>query len=69
MIKSIDSRKFILIKPLSTQRIVVNKSSVTKDDFPSSLPIIKGVVRHIPTRRARFKIVVRKVERPFNPDF
>ncbi len=34
-----------------------------------ALPIMKGSVKHIPTKRSRFKVVVRKVERPFNEDF
>jgi predicted transcriptional regulator len=35
----------------------------------SSLPIMKASVKHLPTKRSRFKIVVRKVERPFKDDF
>jgi len=38
------------------------------DDF-HSLPIMRGSVKHVPTNRARFKVVVRKVERPFREDF
>ncbi len=34
-----------------------------------SLPIMRGSVKHVPTKRARFKVVVRKVERPFREDF
>jgi len=34
-----------------------------------SLPIKRGSVKHVPTKRSRFKVVVRKVERPFNGDF
>ncbi|MFA6268314.1 MAG: helix-turn-helix domain-containing protein [archaeon] len=34
-----------------------------------ALPIMKGSVKHVPTKRSRFKVVVRRVERPFNEDF
>ena len=34
-----------------------------------ALPIMKGSVKHVPTKRSRFKVVVRKVERPFKDDF
>jgi|GEM_PF-302633 len=34
-----------------------------------ALPIMKGSVKHVPTKRSRFKVVVRKVERPFRDDF
>ncbi|OQA31063.1 MAG: HTH domain protein [archaeon ADurb.Bin336] len=69
MAKSNNNRNFILVEPISTQRIIINKPSVTKKKIPSSLPIIKGAVKHIPTGKAKFKIVIRKIERPFNPSF
>ncbi|MEI7961575.1 MAG: helix-turn-helix domain-containing protein [archaeon] len=37
------------------------------DDY--ALPIMRGSVKHVPTKRSKFKVVVRKVERPFNEDF
>jgi predicted transcriptional regulator len=38
-------------------------------DGEYSLPIMKGSVKHVPTKRFRFKVVVRKVERPYKDDF
>ncbi|MFA6399053.1 MAG: winged helix-turn-helix domain-containing protein, partial [archaeon] len=34
-----------------------------------ALPIMKGSVKHVSTNRSKFKVVVRKVERPFKEDF
>jgi len=34
-----------------------------------ALPIMKGSVKHVSTKRSKFKVVVRKVERPFKEDF
>jgi predicted transcriptional regulator len=34
-----------------------------------SLPIMKASVKHLPTKRSRFKVTVRKVEKPFRRDF
>jgi predicted transcriptional regulator len=67
-------KKFILINPNKTTKILIQKNFVNKNKTDcgkatSSLPIMRGCVKHISTNRARFKIVVRKVERPFNKDF
>lgn len=35
----------------------------------NSLPIMRGSIKHVPTRRSQFKVVVRRVERPFRDDF
>jgi len=62
----------------STQERTAANAFVLEDGFPKkgigrnevhSLPIMKGSVKHVPTKRFRFKVVVRKVERPFNDDF
>jgi predicted transcriptional regulator len=51
------------------------KAKTQKHDKPfnlsqgSALPIMKGSVKHVPTKRSKFKVVVRKVERPFKDDF
>jgi len=34
-----------------------------------SLPIMRGSIKHVPAMRSRFKVVVRRVERPFKDDF
>lgn len=34
-----------------------------------SLPIMRGSIKHVPTNRSKFKVVVRRVERPFRDDF
>lgn len=34
-----------------------------------SLPIMRGSVKHVTNKRGKFKVVVRKVERPFKDDF
>jgi predicted transcriptional regulator len=52
--------------PKIKQRSPMGGKSVASD---YSLPIMKGSVKHLPTKRSRFKIVVRKVERPFKDDF
>jgi len=68
-----EPQKFILINPKSTkvllQKKFINKNKTDLGLGTCSLPIMKGSVKHIPTKRYRFKIVVRKVERPFNEDF
>jgi predicted transcriptional regulator len=30
---------------------------------------MKGSIKHVPTKRSKFKVVVRRVERPYNEDF
>lgn len=66
------TKKFILINPKPTKitfQKFINKNKTDLGLGTSSLPIMKGSVKHIPTKRYRFKIVVRKVEKPFNEDF
>jgi len=67
------SHKFILINPKPTKTLIqkkfLNKNKTDLGKGTSSLPIMRGSVKHISTNRSRFKIVVRKVERPFNEDF
>lgn len=66
------AKEFILINP---QKVIIQKKFINKikpDSTESALsfPIMRGSVKHIiPTKRHRFKIVVRKVERPYNSDF
>lgn len=45
------------------------KSSKKNPSNNSALPIIKGPVKHISPKRTKFKVVIRKVERPFRNDF
>ncbi len=62
------NKKTKLKKPkVSKIEIKINPNGLIEDFH--SLPIMKGSVKHVPTRRARFKVVVRKVERPFREDF
>jgi hypothetical protein len=62
------NKKTKLKKPrVSKIEIEINPTGLIEDFH--SLPIMKGSVKHVPTRRARFKVVVRKVERPFREDF
>jgi len=50
-------------------------SSISASNSPSapgtqySLPIMKASVSHLSPRRGYFKVVIRKVERPFNDNF
>ncbi len=45
------------------------KSKKKIQSSSSSLPIMRGSVKHVSPKRAKFKVVIRKVERPFNNDF
>ena len=65
-----------LISPLSkanfSSKKTTKKKQLTKiiPELESySLPIMKGSVKHVSTNRSKFKVVVRKVERPFKEDF
>jgi len=53
-------------KPLKKAK---KKDFAAKTSEEYALPIMKGSVKHVPTKRSRFKVVVRKVERPFRDDF
>jgi predicted transcriptional regulator len=63
--------KVLSNKALKPKLIKVKNSSKTFSSQSSVpvLPIMKGSVKHVPTKRSRFKVVVRKVERPFKDDF
>lgn len=66
------SKEFILVNPpqIIIGKKLINKHKNDPSEINSALPIIRGSVKHIlPAKRYRFKIVVRKVERPFNEDF
>jgi biotin operon repressor len=68
----LSTKDFILVNPdkIIVQKKFINKINPDLKDQSSALPIMRGSVKHImPTKRYRFKIVVRKVERPFNADF
>ena len=54
-------------KALKTKQKDPMRNKTSPSEY--SLPIMKGSVKHFPTKRSRFKIVVRKVERPFKDDF
>ena len=51
------------------QRISFDHAAYAFEDDHSSLPIMRGSVKHIPTKRAKFRVTLRKVERPFKDDF
>ena len=62
------------IKPAKKQKNISElEIEITPSDFlldeEYSLPIMRGSVKHVPTKRSKFKVVVRRVERPFNEDF
>jgi len=65
-----------LVSPLSKSTFSKKKVQKRKPVFyptPASeeyaLPIMKGSVKHVSTNRSKFKVVVRRVERPFKDDF
>ncbi len=53
-------------KPLKKAK---KRDSGVRTNEEYALPIMKGSVKHVSTKRSRFKVVVRKVERPFRDDF
>ena len=55
------------ITPKKTQNAIILIKNSGENAY--SLPIRKASVRHITPRRQSFKVVIRKVERPFNEDF
>ncbi|MCX6804344.1 MAG: helix-turn-helix domain-containing protein [Candidatus Diapherotrites archaeon] len=58
---------------INPQRLLQEKKPSQKTKKPvltnNSLPIMRGSIKHVPTKRSKFKVVVRRVERPFNTDF
>ncbi|MFA5931067.1 MAG: winged helix-turn-helix transcriptional regulator [archaeon] len=62
-IKTFNKNQKKTTKPPSSK----NKKTSIEEDY--ALPIMKASVKHVSTKRARFKVVVRKVERPFKDDF
>lgn len=48
---------------------IQEKDSLSQNDEVYSLPIMKAPVKHLSPRRSYFKVVVRRVERPFKEDF
>lgn len=57
-----------ILKPEVIRRI--QKISKKNKQFTApTLPIMRGAIKHVSPKRARFKVTVRKVERPFNEDF
>ena len=58
-------------KPAQQQpvRAIIRPEVVQTQGAEYSLPIMKASVRHLSPKRGAFKVVIRKVERPFNPDF
>jgi len=65
-----------LVSPLSKANFIRKIGGKRKQPFASkvfyegyALPIMKGSVKHVSTNRGKFKVVVRKVERPFKEDF
>jgi transposase len=51
------------------QKEILENSNYDSDEDNQSLPIMRGSVKHIPTKRSRFRVTLRKVERPFKDDF
>jgi predicted transcriptional regulator len=54
-------------KPRVLRNVSSQSKSLELDEH--SLPIMKGSIKHVPTKRSRFKVVVRRVERPYKEDF
>jgi predicted transcriptional regulator len=54
-------------KAKTTEKQTENKEKQSSEEY--SLPIMKASVKHVFPRRQSFKIVVRRVERPFKDDF
>ena len=61
-----DNSKRPLTQPT---HIIIHPEVATPKETEYSLPIMKASVRHLSPKRSAFKIVIRKVERPFKPDF
>jgi len=50
-------------------KLLVDEGFVGIEHGNYSLPIMKASVKHVPTKRSKFKVTVRKVEKPFKQDF
>ncbi len=50
-------------------KVSVDHVAFNFDEDYHSLPIMRGSIKHIPTKRTRFRVTLRKVERPFKEDF
>ena len=50
-------------------RIIIRPEVLGAQGAKYSLPIMKASVRHLSPKRGTFKVVIRRVERPFKSDF
>jgi biotin operon repressor len=65
----LDNLNYSKSKSKTKTKKILNKKNDSTITQIYALPIMKGSVKHVPTKRTKFKVVVRKVERPFKEDF
>ncbi|MFA6065010.1 MAG: winged helix-turn-helix domain-containing protein [archaeon] len=71
LISPLSKSNFSQKKSTKKKQLILVKPPIYKNQLAEgyALPIMKGSVKHVSTNRSKFKVVVRKVERPFKEDF
>ncbi len=71
LVSPLSKANFSQKKATKKKQLALVKQPIYKNQLEEAyaLPIMKGSVKHVSTNRSKFKVVVRKVERPFKEDF